>query len=137
MIIVRPHHVGISVSDMDRSLQWYGKTMGFQKRSETYLEDSRMKIVYITNGEFEIELFEREGSDAVPAHDQDLGHSFSVQGYKHFAFEVGDVDQTWLQLLELGVEAVSEPATNQDLGVRYCFVRDPDGVLVEFLTPVQ
>lgn len=133
---LRPHHIGISVSDLDRSLAWYAEHFGFHERSRTVL-DSGLKIVYISNGTFEIEVFEQPGSAAIPAIDTEVGSSFSVQGYKHFAFEVDDVDAYWQTLVDKGLDQVSSPKTNDDLGVRYCFIRDPDGILLEFLTPVS
>jgi catechol 2,3-dioxygenase-like lactoylglutathione lyase family enzyme len=132
---LRPHHIGISVANLDRSLDWYGKHFGFKERSRTVL-DSGLKIVYISNGSFEIEVFEQPDSQALPEVDREVGSSFAVQGYKHFAFEVEDVDSYWTQLVEKGLTQVSEPKTNEDLGVRYCFISDPDGILLEFLTTI-
>jgi methylmalonyl-CoA/ethylmalonyl-CoA epimerase len=134
MIRLFPHHVGISVSSMERSIAWYGEQFGFTVRSQTYVESAQLKIVYVTNGEYEIELFEKADSDGVPIHDQDVGHSFSVQGLKHIAFAVEDVDATWSELSRRELDLVTPPTTNSDLGVRYCFIRDPDGTLLEFLT---
>ena len=132
---LRPHHIGISVANLDRSLDWYGKHFGFKERSRTVL-DSGLKIVYISNGWFEIEVFEQPDSQALPEVDREVGSSFAVQGYKHFAFEVEDVDAYWTQLVEKGLTQVAEPKTNEDLGVRYCFISDPDGILLEFLTTI-
>lgn len=133
---LRPHHIGISVANLDRSLDWYGTNFGLKERSRTVL-DNGLKIVYITNGVFEIEVFEQPGSATIPTIDTEVGTSFAVQGYKHFAFEVDDVDAYWSELVAKGLDQVSEPKTNDDLGVRYCFIRDLDGILLEFLTPVK
>jgi methylmalonyl-CoA/ethylmalonyl-CoA epimerase len=133
---LRPHHVGISVSDMQRSLDWYRNILGFHLRASTSIEESDLKIAYISNGVFEIELFERRGSWRIPTRDTDVLESFTAQGYKHFAFEVKDVDATWSTLQSKDLDLVSEPTTNTDLGVRYCFIRDPDGILIEFLTRI-
>lgn len=130
---LRPHHIGISVSNLDRSLDWYGKHFGFKERSRT-VTDSGLKIVYITNGSFEIEVFEQPGSEPLPKVDAEVGSSFAVQGYKHFAFEVESVDEYWAELVGKGLDQVVPPTTNHDLGVRYCFTRDLDGILLEFLT---
>jgi catechol 2,3-dioxygenase-like lactoylglutathione lyase family enzyme len=134
---LRPHHVGISVSDMQRSLDWYKTHFGFQVRSSTHIPEADLRIAYITNGFFEIELFERKGSFRIPGRDTNVSDSFTAQGYKHFAFQVDDVDLTWQKLKAKELDLVSEPTTNTDLGVRYCFIRDPDGILIEFLTLVD
>jgi catechol 2,3-dioxygenase-like lactoylglutathione lyase family enzyme len=134
MIRLFPHHVGISVSSMDASIAWYHDHFGFTVRSQTYIESEQLKIAYINNGEYEIELFEKADSDSTPVHDQDVLHSFSVQGLKHIAFAVEDLDATWAELERKELDLVTPPTINTDLGVRYCFIRDPDGVLLEFLT---
>jgi catechol 2,3-dioxygenase-like lactoylglutathione lyase family enzyme len=119
---------------MDASIAWYHDHFGFTVRSQTYIESEQLKIAYINNGEYEIELFEKADSDSTPVHDQDVLHSFSVQGLKHIAFAVEDLDATWAELERKELDLVIPPTINIDLGVRYCFIRDPDGVLLEFLT---
>lgn len=129
-----PHHYGISVKDLEASIAWYGTHFGFQERSRFVTEDGNLKIAYISNGSFEIEVFEQKNSTETPKIDQEVGSSFSVRGYKHFAFQVDDVDAYWEHLSQNGHDLVTPPTTNADLGVRYCFIRDIDGILLEFLT---
>jgi catechol 2,3-dioxygenase-like lactoylglutathione lyase family enzyme len=50
----------------------------------------------------------------------------------HVGFLVEDVDATWARLRELGAEPVAEPTTVEPAGVRACWIRDPDGTLIEF-----
>jgi catechol 2,3-dioxygenase-like lactoylglutathione lyase family enzyme len=121
---------------MERSLEWYKTNLGFNTRATTYIQEAELKIAYITNGEFEIELFEKPHSTAVPSVDSDTSNPFSVQGYKHFSFVVDNVDVTWEDLKAKNLDLVLPPTTNDDLGVRYSFIRDPDGILLEFLSLV-
>ena len=133
--ITGPHHIGISVSNMENSLAWYAEHLGFVKRSETYIAERELRIVYIARDGFEIELFEKVGSSPQRSEESDP-KNYSFQGYRHFSFLVDDVDATFADLKARGLDVVVEPGTNDDLGVRFCFIKDPDGVLIEFLRPV-
>ncbi len=135
--ILGAHHVGICVSSMDRSLAWYKDILGFEIRSQAHVPDRGLKIAFIRCGDLEIELFEREGSIAQRPAETNVLESFQYQGYRHFAFRVADVDATYADLEASGQTLAIPPTTNEALGVRYCFIQDPDGVLLEFLSPLN
>jgi catechol 2,3-dioxygenase-like lactoylglutathione lyase family enzyme len=42
-----------------------------------------------------------------------------------------EVDAWYERLRSAGLEFVKEPAVNQEYGIYHCFLRDPDGYLVE------
>ena len=62
-------HVGISVSDMERSLKWYKEVMGFEQvMKDNYIPPLGARIVFIRGwGGFEIELFQYDEPKAIPA----------------------------------------------------------------------
>lgn len=137
MISIRSaHHIGIGVKDLKVAADWYQKVLGFVEKSSFQDPSSHLKIAYYHAQGFEIEFFVHPKTIAQGSERSQLGPSLKYQGLLHLAFEVEDVDATWDQLQALGIELESPPASNSDLGVRYCFVRDPDGNLIEFLTPL-
>lgn len=135
--VKRTHHVGIVVSDLQKSLDWYRENLGFTELSRDYIADQDLTIVYVQAGETELELFSKGGSRALRSEETDLGASFQFQGLRHLCFEVENPDDAWSRATELGLDLANAPTQNEALGVRYCFVRDPDGILIEFLTPLE
>lgn len=80
---------------------------------------------------YRIEIFERQGS-AVPSHPTlDPSDALERQGLQHVAFTTPDLEGLVRELQARGVRPVVKPAVNELLNVRYCFVQDVDGVLIE------
>lgn len=135
--IMRTHHVGIVVSDLQQSLDWYQSILGFEEIARDYVEALDLTIVYIRSGETELELFTKGGSVASRPEEKELFPSFGFQGLRHLCFEVPNPVVAWDQARALGADLANAPTQNEALGVRYCFIRDPDGILIEFLTPLE
>ena len=59
------------------------------------------------------------------------GAELNQPGATHLGLEVDDLDSVYDSLPE-GCETIAEPQTTES-GTRICFLRDPDGTLVELL----
>lgn len=129
------HHHGISVADLDRSLAFYRDVLGFEVIDRYTLSDEGLSaaIGAEATGEFaqldgrgaRVELVEYDAGAAVETgavHDT---------GSTHLGIEVADIAAAF-QALPRDVDVVSEPQTTGS-GTRICFLRDPDGTLVELL----
>lgn len=131
--ITGPHHVGIVVRDLERSRAWYQEKLGFIERTRDYVAEFDLTIAYIARGSFEIELFQSGAFHELSSPEQSLMPSLTYQGIRHLAFSVDSCDAAWDEMEALGIERHVPPTTNEALGVRYCFAKDPDGILLEFL----
>ena len=79
-----------------------------------------------------IELLPQEGVAEGPDAELDPFGALSVRGAKHIGFLVGDAEGVGEWMRELGTEPLAEPTVVEPAGVENCFVRDPDGTIVEF-----
>jgi catechol 2,3-dioxygenase-like lactoylglutathione lyase family enzyme len=86
----------------------------------------------VDSNDIRIELLSQEGAAEGPDTNLDPFSALSVRGAKHIGFLVDNVDEVWKQLNSLGAELLSEPTVVEPAGVKNCFVRDPDGTMVEF-----
>ena len=60
-------HAGISVYNMDESLAWYEKNLGFKLVSDDgFVPPLKARVCFIQNGDFQIELFEYENPKKLP-----------------------------------------------------------------------
>jgi predicted enzyme related to lactoylglutathione lyase len=57
----------------------------------------------------------------------------ATRGYNHFALRSADIDGLWERALEAGASAVMPPADSPEPGVRFAFLADPEGNLVELV----
>ncbi|MEM8824118.1 MAG: VOC family protein [Pseudomonadota bacterium] len=128
------HHAGLSVSDFDRAVDWWQEHFGFRLEREWSGSDVRMGL--IANGDVRIELFAAPDAKPGPDEEGDLMGSFGQRGWKHVALTVPDVDAAFERLVTAGVPVLLPPTSNPAAGLRFAFLRDPDGNHVEILTPL-
>ena len=125
MEIQRIEHVSINTLDFERSIDFYGRILGFTQRQTVDCGDFNITYFEIPGGE-RLELFDYHGRNPV------VNHPESATGLRHLAFAVRDVNVQEQQLREAGVE-ITLPATDlPDLGVRVLLALDPNGVTLEF-----
>lgn len=103
---LRPHHVGISVRDMDEAIAFWGDVFGFELEFKLELTQIRTVVAFLKRDGFRIELFRKEG--AVPAHPDRLRPNTDLltHGTKHVAFSVDDVQAAAETLHARGVRIV-------------------------------
>ncbi|MBP8997669.1 MAG: VOC family protein [Anaerolineaceae bacterium] len=125
MEIQRIEHVSINTLDFERSIDFYGRILGFTQRQTVDCGDFNITYFEIPGGE-RLELFDYHGRNPV------VNHPESATGLRHLAFAVRDVNVHEQQLREAGVE-ITLPVTDlPDLGVRVLLALDPNGVTLEF-----
>jgi catechol 2,3-dioxygenase-like lactoylglutathione lyase family enzyme len=130
------HHVGLTVSELDRAVEFYRDVLGldvvsrFEVAGEAFstavdIDDAAGAFAHLDAGGVRLELveYDPEGDATTSALNQ--------PGACHVGFAVEDVD-TVVAGLPDGVETVSEPQTTAS-GTRLVFLRDPDGNRIELL----
>lgn len=123
-------HAGISVVNMDEAIVWYRKNLGFEVVSDAYIPPLKCRVVFISNGDFEIELFEHDEKKPIP--DERLAPNSDIQtvGTKHIAFRVNNMESIKEEFLQNGVDIAHEVRMGTD---HVLFIRDNSGVLIEFI----
>lgn len=133
-------HIGITALDLDSTIRFYS-VLGFNIMKSWTNKDRNMKACMMKNERNEcIEIFYFK--DYIPSpvtvgsqigNDSEAIEADLPQiGIKHLAFRVNDLDET-LALLQ--TEGLCDTADIMDggLGNRYMFIRDPNGIFVEFM----
>ena len=140
------HHVGIIVSDMERSKIFYSRLLGTIAKKDTTIsgpalwkqtevDGATMRIVFFEfdNGSTGLELIEftdKKGEHAVTAQ--------NTTGSVHFALKVSDAKKAYAQLVEEGYHFIAEPqhmdsGYGQMKGYTFAYLRGPDNELVEII----
>lgn len=130
--VVKVLHVGISVSDMERSLKWYKEVLGFgELLKDDYVPPLGARICFIRGcGGYEIELFQYDQPKAIPSERLTPNSDLQTIGTKHAAFETDDMPALKAHFVACGVDIAHEVTMD---GEAVMFIRDPDGVLLEFI----
>jgi lactoylglutathione lyase len=130
---VKPHHVGLTVGDIDRAGDWYAAALGFAVTLAFELPGGVRGAMLRTSGGAGIELFEvPEAVEGIAG--ADPPSAMRVRGFGHVAVEVADLDGVYAAALAAGAGAVWEPRRSPEPGRRMAFIHDPDGNLVELIS---
>lgn len=133
------HHVGTTVADLDRAVEFYRDSLGFELLAEfTVSGESFATGVGVPNGTGDFAHLDADGVrielvEYDPEGEACTAESVNQRGAKHMGFEVDDVE-AFYEALPDDVETVSEPQTTSS-GAQILFIRDPEGNLIEIITP--
>jgi methylmalonyl-CoA/ethylmalonyl-CoA epimerase len=133
---VRPHHVGISVADLEASIAWYDEYLGFALESVVRIpEDEGGRVAMLVNeGGFRVELFELPGAAPLPDERRHPASDLRTHGVKHLAYQVEGIEAWQDRLRELGANIVWDLRVHED--VKVIFLTDNTGNLVELVEPL-
>src|SRR5262249_1806891 len=142
--IIGADHTGITVSNVQRSLAFWRDVLGFElshtahqkgKLAEeiTGVRGTEIKLAVLkTPGGHKIELLEY----LAPADRKRADHRPCDVGSVHVALLVDDLDTILERIARLGWKAAGKPQrlqTGPNAGKRVVYVRDPDGITIEFM----
>ena len=124
------HHVGLSVKDFDKTVQFYKEVLGLKERCTFVTGDGRnAAMLWLSDGGI-IEIFSG-GTDA----DEINPH------WGHLAIGVEDVPGTFKKAIEFGAKSAIEPKkmaipSDPPLNVELAFVYGVGGEYLEFFKEV-
>ena len=139
--------IGMTVSDLDRSVEFYSKVLSFEKVSETEVDGPeyehlegvfgvRMRIARMRLGDEIIELTEFLSPRGMPAPADARAND---RWFQHIAVITSDMDRAYRQLRANKVQHASTgpqtlPSWNKNAaGIQAFYFRDPDGHFLEVL----
>jgi len=132
---VGPHHVGISVADLDESIAWYERALGFKLEAVVGVPEDDGRVAMLEQHGFRVELFELPGAAPLPPARREPPSDLRTHGVKHLAYRVSDIEAWQERLRALGADIVWDVRVHEDVMV--LFVRDNTGNLVELVEPVR
>jgi catechol 2,3-dioxygenase-like lactoylglutathione lyase family enzyme len=139
---MRFNHVGISVTDMERSIAFYRDLFGLEPLMEIMpfggeqfeaimdIPGVTGRICMIGKNDLQLELFEFPDARA-----KDPEYPVSDRGISHFGFEVDDIAETYARLEAAGVRIHCPVVTFNRGSMKAAYCRDPDGNVFELLEP--
>jgi lactoylglutathione lyase len=134
---MRLHHAGISVPDLERSLDWYCRALNLTEGYRFEVPPIGLRGVFALDpAGAGVELLEMAG--ALPGVNRaDPPSANSVHGYNHMCFEVTDLEAAYERALVHGAVPVWAPRPAPEPGVRMAYVTDLDGNLIELIHRVE
>jgi len=133
-----PDHVCIGVADLDATIAWYQRVLGFEPDIRwTVPELPGFRLAYIKKGDFRIELIDT--GDRKPATPTPMAFDefLRMPGFSHLCFRVDDVDAAMADIEAQGIAPELPPTDFPDVGRRVAFFRDIEGNYLELAGPLK
>jgi catechol 2,3-dioxygenase-like lactoylglutathione lyase family enzyme len=123
-----PHHVTISVENLDRVSEWYVTVLGFKPEPHAG-NDPNFQVQHVTIPGYRIDLIQFKGSSR-PAPANPI---YLRQGWIHIAFSVPDLPAALKQLQALNTDVRADNKDAKGLPTRLV-VHDPEGNEIELFS---
>ena len=123
------HHIGIAVSNLDESIEFYRGLFGFKPGQIIVREDIGVRGCFVPVGETNLELLEGTSPDSlITTHIASRG-----EGLHHVCFEVGEIADKLKTLDDLGVRLIDKVPRTGLMGGDIGFMHPSaaKGVLIE------
>jgi lactoylglutathione lyase len=136
-------HLGVCVSDLDRSVRFYCEALGFEKAESHAIGSEFAALMDFADVELTSQ-FVRRGSTAIEllsftqpvAFGDGERRAVNQLGLTHLSFRVPDLAAVLRRVLDLGGAVVESSRTVLDLGgteLQFVYCTDPDGVRIELM----
>jgi glyoxylase I family protein len=143
--IIAADHTGITVSNLERSLDFWQNVLGFEFSHRAHQTgEMAEQITGVKGGELKLAVVKAPGGHKIelleylaPAdRKQQVDLRPCDVGHVHVALTVDDLDAVVQKIAASGWKAAGEPQTlkkGPNAGKRVIYVRDPDGTTIEFM----
>ncbi len=139
---LRMSHIGICVSDWERSLRFYHDVLAFRFVSELEVKGEHSeKLLRLKGVALRAIYLEREGVRIELLHYASPGHEgdgtprpMNGLGLTHLSLRVEDLDALLAEFEQAGVEILRDTRIDiPEARTKVIFVCDPDGTLIELV----
>ena len=144
-MVERIYHVGLTVSDLDKSIAFYRDVLGLTFQGEIMMvgeetdkmfrkENCKARVAYLNGSK----ALEAPPVELIQFVDSEIHKEQSIS---EVCFYTDDIDSVYKTLIENHVECLSEPQyfdfrANGFGESRAFYFRDPDGIILEMMQPL-
>jgi catechol 2,3-dioxygenase-like lactoylglutathione lyase family enzyme len=144
MTVLGVNHIGFTVADLERSVAFYTRFLGFRHQGDiatvngpwisqvTSFPRTDLRIAFLTQGDTTLELIQYVS----PRGETEVKTTTADVGSAHVAVEVVDIESVTAELREVGIRFVSGPTLVTSggwQGRKLAYLLDPDGVVAELI----
>ena len=150
-MVGRIYHVGLTVSDLERSIAFYRDVLGLEFQGEIFMEgeetdkmfrrvNCKARVAYL-NGSKAVEAPPVELIQFVNNEVKKVPSDLFTTSISEVCFYTDDIDSAYKHLVDNNVECLSEPQCfdfrADGFGEsRAFYFRDPDGIILEMMQPL-
>ena len=143
----RIHHIGITVRDVGRSVEFWRSFLGIEERWRQVLGAPYLgRVTGYPGVSIDVAIIDLPGGAVLEilnylVDDKNPNPPETANpGNVHVCIEVDDIEEMWDRAIRSGATPISpgpvEVTAGPNTGVKACYVRDPDGITLELFEPV-
>jgi methylmalonyl-CoA/ethylmalonyl-CoA epimerase len=137
---IKPYLVSISVANLNETINWYKRNLGFDIRKKMDFPKSTLRIAFLELNGFQLELIEFKQSisyDAIQKQFPVVDDRAKIQGLGKLAFLVDDISSVAAKLKSNGVRFEREVTDDKEFGVKWFIVTDNSGNWIQFFQKLK
>lgn len=130
MSIRKVEHIGIRVSALEDSIEFYERVIGLKLLNIIGNVESDLRLAFLAfpgQDSVEIELISIRGGDDLPNEGR----------VHHIAFTASHIEQEYSRIAGLELSGLDPEIRTLTNGSRFFFFNGPDGEMIEFFEPVH
>jgi lactoylglutathione lyase len=132
--VIALDHAGLTVEDLDRASSFYAEAFGFAAEFPFALGVDGIRGVMLRHPDgARLELFARPASSGGEQRGRAPIETIAFHGFGHVALTAPDLDAVFARAVAAGAAEQVPPSPSPEPGVRFAFVADPEGNLVELV----
>ncbi len=122
------NHFAISVPDLNETVSWYQRILGFEMDYEDEIPAIGARIGHMKGPGCMLEIFQVQGAKPLPEERKMPNSDIMTHGNKHLSFGVEDGPAAKAEMEAMGVEVVFVAQVNNTYGF---FIHDNSNNLIE------
>ncbi len=132
---IKPHTIGIVVSDIEKSTDWYENLLELKLyREMAFPEYDSLKINFLKGKYFQLELMEKKTSFTINEYVADYSlNNKPLIGFSKIAFSVPNIASIYKRVKEKNVTEIVGITEDKEFNLRYFIIKDLDGNIIQFI----
>lgn len=130
-----PYLLGIVVSDVEKSAEWYEDNFGFEIiRRMNFPEYDSLQIIHMRMGKVELELIQKQTSFSIKKFVPNYNgfDKSPLRGISKIAFWVSDAETLANQIKKRNVKFLVNLYVNKEFAIKSFIIEDLDGNVLQF-----
>lgn len=121
------HNLAFTVSDIEKTIQWYEATLGFKVLTRTVFPAIDAQVAFIQTSNIRLEVLQAQNGFRIEELFADAPNHLLPIGNKTLVLQVNDLHTATLELEEKGVTFAWKELDLTGKGDFSTMIRDPDG----------